>query len=63
MMTNGALTIGSQTDNGAPVVFASSIDTPVTPPSMKLLDSRNPSSPIAADRMPRTMSSAFSASR
>src|SRR6185503_12883012 len=36
---------------------------PVTPPSMKLLDKRNPFNPIAADRMPRTTNSALSASR
>ena len=49
---NGRLTSGSQTDSGRPVVFASSIETPVTPPSMKLLDSRNPFRPMPADRMP-----------
>ena len=35
---------------------------PVTPPSMKLLDSRNPLSPIAADRIPSAISAALPSS-
>ena len=38
---NGTLTTGSQIESGRPVVFASSIEMPVTPPSMKLLDSES----------------------
>jgi hypothetical protein len=60
---NGRLTIGSQTASGTPVVFASSIDTPVMPPSMKLLDNRNPLSPMAAEQIPRAMSATLCASR
>src|SRR6476620_4904497 len=54
---------GSSTDNGMPVVFASSIEMPVTPPSMKPLDSRKPFSPIAADMTPTAISAALSDSR
>src|SRR5437899_2610519 len=39
------------------------MDTPVTPPSMKRLDIKNPLSPIPAERIPRTMSVKFTASR
>ncbi len=39
---NGTLMTGSRTASGIPVVCASSIEMPVTPPSMRLLDSRNP---------------------
>src|SRR5688572_2834793 len=60
---NGTLTSGSQTANGAPVIFASSIETPVTPPSMKLLESRKPFSPMPADRIPAAISTVLSASR
>ena len=42
---------------------ASSIETPVTPPSMKWLDSRNPLIPIAADRIARDQRTAFRSSR
>ena len=52
--TNGRFTSGSNSARGSPVVFESSMDTPVTPPSMKLLDSRNPFSPIPADRIPNS---------
>src|SRR6188474_1326822 len=62
-MMNGALTTGSQIASDHGVNFASSIDTPVTPPSMKLLDSRNPFSPIAAEKMPRRISRILSPSR
>ena len=41
-----------QIDRGVPVTFDTSMDTPVTPPSMKLLESRNPWIPIPADRIP-----------
>ncbi len=39
---NGTLMTGSSTASGSPVVCASSIEMPVTPPSMRLLESRNP---------------------
>ena len=40
-------------DNGHPSRAASSIETPVTPPSMKWLESKNPLSPKLAETMPR----------
>ena len=55
--------IGSQSDSGTGVTLASSMDTPVTPPSMKWLDRRNPFSPMPADRMPATTSAARPSSR
>src|SRR5580765_1179131 len=51
---------GSNTESGTPVVFASSIEMPVTPPSMKPLDSRKPFSPIPADMTPTAISAALS---
>src|SRR6202011_360422 len=63
MTMNGAFTSGSHSESGAVVIFASSMETPVTPPSMKLLDSRNPFNPMLAARMPRPISSALSSSR
>src|SRR5437899_12670278 len=54
---------GSSTDNGTPVIFARSIEMPVTPPSMKPLDSRKPFSPIPADMTPTAISAALSDSR
>src|SRR5688572_3087708 len=59
---NGRLTTGSHAASGTTVVLLSSIDTPVTPPSMKLLDSRKPFSPIAAATVPTTMNAAFRSS-
>src|SRR4249920_3257896 len=56
-------TIASHTDSGHRVTFASSIDTPVTPPSMKLLESRKPLRPKAAARIPSAISNAFWSSR
>ena len=56
---NGTLTSGSHTDSGSGVTFASSIETPVTPPSMKLLESRKPLRPKAAARIPSAISNAF----
>ena len=41
-------------DKGIPVVFASSIDMPVTPPSINLVESRKPFMPMAADNTPAT---------
>ena len=38
---NGTLITGSHTASGKVVTLASSMDTPVTPPSMKLLERRN----------------------
>src|SRR4249920_2528120 len=51
---------GSSIDSGTPVVFASSIEMPVTPPSMKPLDTRKPFSPIPADITPTAISAALS---
>ena len=51
---------GSRTESGTPVIFASSIEMPVTPPSMKPLDSRKPFSPIPADMTPTAISAALS---
>ena len=59
---NGRLKTGSQTDSEMPVTFDTSIETPVTPPSMKLLDSRKPCSPMLADRMPSAISTMLSSS-
>ena len=53
--TNGRLIAGSRTASGTPVALDSSIETPVTPPSMKLLERRKPLIPIAAERMPSAM--------
>ena len=53
---NGRLKIGSQIERATPVSFETSIDTPVTPPSMKLLERRKPCSPIPAETIPSTMS-------
>jgi hypothetical protein len=36
------LKIGSQIERATPLSFETSIDTPVTPPSMKLLERRKP---------------------
>src|SRR4029079_173180 len=51
---------GSSTANGKPVVFASSIEMPVTPPSLKPLDTKTPFSPIPADITPTAISAALS---
>src|SRR5687768_11071531 len=59
---NGRLKTGSQTDSAVPVTFDTSIETPVTPPSMKLLDSRKPCRPRLAERMPSRISRLFSSS-
>src|SRR5438876_1221183 len=56
---NGRLTKGSNTERDTPVVFASSMEIPVTPPSMKLLDNKNPFKPMLAERIPSPMSRAF----
>src|SRR5436190_23074996 len=60
---NGRLTTGSHAASGTWVVLLNSIDTPVTPPSMKLLESRKPFSPIPAAAMPATMNKRFRTSR
>jgi hypothetical protein len=39
-------------ESGQPKMSESNMETPVTPPSMKRLDSRNPFSPRLAERMP-----------
>jgi hypothetical protein len=46
-------------DNGRRKAAASSIETPVTPPSMKWLDSRKAFRPKAAEITPATMNKAF----
>ena len=51
---NGRLTTGSQIDSGMRVTFDSSIEMPVTPPSMKLLDRRNPWRPMLAREDPES---------
>src|SRR3989442_14178404 len=56
---NGRLTRGSNTERDKPVVFASSMEIPVTPPSMKLLDNKNPFKPMLAEKIPSPMSRAF----
>src|SRR5258706_13599034 len=56
----GRLITGRSSDSDMPVVFATSIEIPVTPPSMKLLDRRKPFSPIAAERTPSAISPVFS---
>ncbi len=61
--TNGRLMAGSSAASGSPVTRETSIDTPVTPPSMNPLETRKPLMPMAADRMPAAMSAAFSSSR
>ena len=50
--------IGIENASGHPSTFASSIDTPVTPPSMKWLDRRKPLRPKPADKMPAMMKAA-----
>ena len=60
---NGRLTSGSQIESDMPVTFDSSIEIPVTPPSMKLLERRNPCRPMLADRMPSTMRTTLTVSR
>jgi hypothetical protein len=46
-----------------PSTFDRSMETPVTPPSMKRLDSKKPLSPMPAEKMPRMMRIAFFVSR
>ncbi len=41
-----------------PVISASNMDMPVTPPSIKWLDSKNPFKPKPADSMPNTINTA-----
>src|SRR5215212_1470786 len=60
---NGRLTTAIQIDSEVPVTFDASMEIPVTPPSMKLLDRRNPWSPIVADRMPSRTRNELSSSR
>src|SRR4029078_9641993 len=54
---------GSHTDSGGGVVSDSSIEMPVTPPSMKWLDSRKPFRPIAAENNPAMIRSVFMIAR
>ena len=60
---NGRLMTRIRTGSGSPSTFASSIETPVTPPSMNRLDSRNPCSPIPAEKTPRVIETTFNSSR
>src|SRR5215475_6947313 len=60
---NGRLIAGRTNDSGTPVTVCSSIDTPVTPPSMKWLDTRNPLMPKPADSTPAVISPALTSSR
>jgi hypothetical protein len=57
------LIAGSSTGRGAPVTCEASIDTPVTPPSMKWLDNRKPLMPIAAEKIPAAIRMLFRSSR
>jgi hypothetical protein len=59
----GELEIGNQTARQIEVVFEISIETPVRPPSMMLLDRRGASSPMPADRNPATIRPTFEISR
>src|SRR4029453_3244382 len=59
---NGRLKTGSQTDSVVLVTLETSMETPVTPPSMKLLESRNPCRPIFADRTPSAIRTMLSSS-
>jgi hypothetical protein len=59
---NGRLMSGSHTESGMLVTLASSMEMPVTPPSMRLLDNRKPCSPMVAHRIPSTISSTFRSS-
>src|SRR6478672_661569 len=60
---NGKLIAGKRMESETPVTLPTSIDTPVTPPSMKLLESRNPLRPMPADTIPRPIKPALSSSR
>ena len=46
-------------DIGKPVIPASNMEIPVTPPSINLLDNRKPFKPIAADNMPNNTNTRF----
>ena len=46
-------------DIGNPVVSANSIDIPVTPPSIKWLESKKPFNPMPADRIPSVINNKF----
>jgi len=52
---NGRLMTRISGGKGRSSPFARSIETPVTPPSMKRLDSKKPWMPIPAERTPRVM--------
>src|SRR4051812_14524473 len=60
---NGKLMTRISAGRGMPSTLARSMETPVTPPSMKRLDSRNPWSPIPAERMPNVIRAALRNSR
>ena len=51
-MTKGTLMAKIRNDKGKPVMSATNIEIPVTPPSMKWLESRKPFTPIPADKIP-----------
>jgi hypothetical protein len=47
---------------GNPSTFDNNIEIPVTPPSMKRLERRNPFKPSPADKIARTISNVWSTS-
>lgn len=55
----GRLNTRISADNGKRSTVASSMEMPVTPPSMKWLDSKNPFRPKAAEATPAKMKAAF----
>src|ERR1043165_9080068 len=59
----GRLMSGMKRASGRPVTSERSIEMPVTPPSMKRLESRKPLSPNAAESMPSATSATLTASR
>jgi hypothetical protein len=55
MITKGRLISGIRSASGIPSAWEPSIDMPVTPPSMKWLESKKPSMPIPAESTPRSI--------
>ena len=52
---NGRLITTRSAGSGSKVASDTSIETPVTPPSMKWLESRNPFRPMHSEKTPATM--------
>ena len=52
--------INMSTDIGMPVILANNMDIPVTPPSMNLVDNKNPFMPIPAESIPKMIRMKFS---